>query len=403
MLLTNPKWIQVPKMKSMTFHHFVLTRFSYRPNTKGCRDESGDDWVALIDPLNPSRLDFRFALFECACLPNVMAQSNQDFDWVLIVDPDLPTKYRQRLETLIAKRKRTHLHEFRHGDKLSSLEWLEIYITSDTDLVLTTNLDDDDMITVDFVEKLQLHVKGLGTTVPSIKFLGTKKHYLWDIYSSTKHPFGTCAPGHHTVDFKSAGFSMLCKISIHRLTVFAFNHSIGDVWYVQVSDLPWYKQVSDQQRAQILREARDNISVGNVHWVQAEDISKFQLKLEETSASGGDDWKSLPSTDLCYDFSKDGLFTVILNHFANDRGLRLFEYKPETVPVVDTEFFPDDFRIDWSVFHEHQDLFKLSSQQYKKYLSQINLYQKSLKLNWWKRFFLLVIMRTKLTWWYLRH
>jgi hypothetical protein len=110
----------------MKLGHILLTRFSYRANTLVSARKSGDDSWDRLDPLDPTRLDFRFVLFECVCLPNVLEQSNQDFDWVLIIDPDLPMNYRKRLEKLIAKRKRTYLHEFSPNNNLMVLDWLEM-------------------------------------------------------------------------------------------------------------------------------------------------------------------------------------------------------------------------------------------------------------------------------------
>lgn len=376
----------------MTFHHFVLTRFSYRQHPKDHSLQQADVFLRN-DPLNPAYLDFRFALFECVCLPNIIAQSNQDFDWVLIIDPDLPTKYRQRLEFLVAKRKRTHLYEFRRDD-LASLEWLEKFIPNDTDLVLTTNLDDDDIITVDFVEKIHLHIKELGTAVPSMKLFGLKSTYQWDLYSSTKYPFGTWVPWHRANFFRSTGLSMLCKTSAHRLTVYSLGHTLGDIWYVQGTK---------QQIKQVARETWGLSPSESCPGIGFKRLSNFQRLLEKSSASGGDDWKFLPPTELYYDLSEDGLIAVHLNHFTNDQATRLFEYKPGTVPVVDAQFFPDDIRIDWGVFNEHRNLFELSSQRYKKFLSEIHSYPKRLRLAWWQRFLFIVTMRTRLKWFYLRH
>lgn len=384
-------------MKSMTLRHILLTRFSYRMNTgdpESSLRHAADDGFSRFDPLNPSWLDFRFALFECACLPNVVAQSNQDFDWVLIIDPDLPDKYRQRLEKLIARRERTHLHEFRPSDNLARLEWLEKYIPDETEHVLTTNIDDDDILTIDFVDKLQSHVKELGTTVPSIKFLGMKTTYQWELYSSAKHPFGTWAPWHRVNWFRSTGLTVLSKTSTHRMTCFALHHSLADIWYARGSE---------QQIEQIARETW-GLSASEPYRNPTGHLADFQQELEKTSVSGGDDWKSLPPTELYYDLSKDGLFAVHLNHFMNDQGARLFEHKPGTVPVVDTQFFPDDFRIDWIAFDAHRDLFMLSSEQYKKYFQEINSFlKKTQKLNWWMSTFISVSYRIRLTWWFLRH
>ena len=57
--------------------HALITRFSIR-NLFG--DGGGD---ALL----PSSIERRFALFQVACLPSVLAQSSQDFDWFVFVDP----------------------------------------------------------------------------------------------------------------------------------------------------------------------------------------------------------------------------------------------------------------------------------------------------------------------------
>lgn len=375
----------------MKLNHLLLTRFSYRQNPED-HDKQVADVFIRNDPLNPDCLDFRFALFESACLPNVMAQTNQNFDWVLIIDPDLPLKYRQRLEKLVANRERTHLHEFQRDD-LGRLEWLEKYIPSDSDWVLTSNLDDDDIITIDFVEKIQLHVKELGATAPSIKLLGMKTTYQWDLYISNKHPFGTWAPWHRSNFFRSTGLSMLCKTSAHRLTVYQVAHNIADIWY------------SPGNKQQVEEFAREmwGLSKSEPCFPHYSKISKLHRILEETSDASGDDWKSLPSTELHYDLSKDGLIAVHLNHFINDQATRLFEQKPETVPVVDTQFFPDEIRIDWSAFKEHRKLFELSSQRYEKLSSELNAARNKLSLVWWKSFLLLIIMRTKLKWFFLRN
>ncbi|UAA39461.1 hypothetical protein KIH87_03645 [Paraneptunicella aestuarii] len=379
-------------MKTMTFGHVVMTRFSYRQNRVDYQHQSGDQFSPR-DPLNPELLDFRFVLFEAACLPNVLGQTNQNFDWVFIIDPELPAKYRQRLEKLISKRERTYLYEFNHGDNLGSLEWLEQYIPDDLDYVLTTNLDDDDILPLNFVEKIQSHVKELGENAPSIKMLGIKSTFQWDLYSSSKYPFGTWAPWHRTKYFKSTGYSMLCNASIRRLTVFSLHHSHGDIWYAHGSE---------EQNAQIARDTW-GVSDSAPFMFRQNLLSKFQEKLEKTNAPGGDDWKSLQAADLHYDFSKDGLFAIHLNHFVNDQGTRLFELKSKDTPVVPEQFFPDDIRIDWNVIKQHGDRFRLSWERYKIYLSEIKLYQKRLRLNWWQSIIQFVGWTTRLTWWFLRH
>lgn len=390
----------------MKLSHLLLTRFSYRQSpelfkskstdpikhsAETIKDEVGEIFTRM-DPLDPARLDFRFALFETACLPNVIGQSNQDFDWVLIVDPDLPAKYRQRLEALIAKRKRTYLHDY-NGDNLGSLDWLDKYIPKDADYALTTLLDDDDIITLDFVEKIQSHVYGLGDDTPSMKLLGIKTTYEWDLYSSKKHPYGTWAPWHRTNYFRSTGYSMLCNIAMRRLSVYAVHHSLGDIWYALGS------------REQVDKIARDTrgLPADGPAMYRPDLLDKFQNKVNATDVAGADDWKSMPARELYYDLSDDGLFAVHLNHFVNNEATRLFEHKNDSVAIVGEDFFPNDIVIDWQAFNENKEHFALSSSRYEKFVTEIKSYKERLELGWWKSLLLLVAMRSRLTWFYLRN
>jgi hypothetical protein len=269
-------------------------------------------------------------------------------------------------------------------------------MSNDVDFVLTTNLDDDDIITLDYVDKLQSHVRGLGENCPSVKFIGIKKTYQWDLFTSTKHSLGTWAPWHRVNWYRSTGLSLLCRSSVHQLTCLAIHHGYADVWYLQGSV---------EQQAQIALktwELSPNES-NKSHYFVPEIISSFQRELDKSSAAGADDWKSLPSTELHYDLSKEGIIAVHLNHFMNDQTDRLFEYKPESTTVVDKEFFPNDVKIDWNVFNEHHKLFELSPKLYKNYVAEIYSYVKRVKLNWWRTLLIIVTLRTKLKWWFLRN
>ena len=68
--------------------HAVITRFSYRHTTTA----AGLDGVLVSllrrDPLQPERLAFRFSLFELTCLPSLLGQSEQNFDWFIVIDRD---------------------------------------------------------------------------------------------------------------------------------------------------------------------------------------------------------------------------------------------------------------------------------------------------------------------------
>jgi hypothetical protein len=175
--------------------HVLITRFSYR-NPGVPNRAAGADWMRDLDPLDPENLDFRFALFELVCLPGVLAQSEQAFDWVLIVDPELPASCRAQLDALLQGRSRTHVHEVRSGEDLRRLGWLEPYVSGSPDALLTTLLDDDDAIPVDFVRCLQTYI-GTRTPRPSLMTFGAKTSQEWDLYMTERaaRKTGALAPG----------------------------------------------------------------------------------------------------------------------------------------------------------------------------------------------------------------
>lgn len=375
----------------MKLSHLLLTRFSYRQNPEDNKKQTADIFVRHNDPLAPHLLENRFALFEFACLPNVLAQTSQDFDWVLIIDKDLPSEYLQRLKRLISGRKRTYLHVFCR-DELGGLDWLEKHIPNDSDFVLTTNLDDDDIMSIDYIEKLQSHVKGLGESAPSVKFLGIKSTYQWNLFSSKKYPFGTYAPWHRAHIFKSTGYSMLCNLSSRRMTVYSLHHACGDIWFAQGS----------KEDVDVTARKMRNIPEEKDLYVNYKAISNFQKRLEKTIDGKGDDWKSIPHSELTYDFSMEGALAIHLNHFVNDQATRLFEYKSDTLPVVQNQFFSEKVNINWVSFQESRQLFELSPELYKRLLVEIKYHSKKSK-NWLVSQCMSTIMRIQLRWWFLRH
>ena len=380
-------------MEPTTLSHVLLTRFSYRANLNQPQRNSGDDGWARFDPLDPTRLDFRFALFECACLPNVMAQTSQNFDWVLIVDPHLPPTYRERLQKLVAQRARTYLHDYHPDDNLAGLAWLAPYTDVSSDLILTTNLDDDDILTLDFVEIAQSHIKALGHDVPSVKFLGLKTTYQWELFSSSKYPFGKWAPWHRVNWFRSTGLSLLCRSTMHQLSCLALHHSLADVWYVQ----------GDEHELENVAREVWNLPEDDTGRFPTKELREFQAELDKSTVAGAQDWTSRPVSDLYHDLSEEGLFAIHLNHFMNDQAARLFETKPGTERLVENQFFPKDVRIDWNVFRKHRDLFRLSLRRYKNVLPEIAVFVKEFRLTWWKQHLLTFAYRLRVTWWFLRH
>jgi hypothetical protein len=96
----------------------------------------------------------RVELFERYCLPSVRGQTNQQFHWLVYLDPESPTWLKDRIARLSADgiftaRFRTSVSRKELVSDLRSMSG------ADRGELLTTNLDNDDALANDFVERLQ--------------------------------------------------------------------------------------------------------------------------------------------------------------------------------------------------------------------------------------------------------
>ena len=111
--------------------HLLITRFSVRlpvPRTF-------NQHRVAFDPLDTDKLSFRFRMFEVACLPDVLAQTDQDFTWVLMVDAALSANALARLEALVHQRPRSVIHRYDAADHptdpgspLGGINWVVPYL-----------------------------------------------------------------------------------------------------------------------------------------------------------------------------------------------------------------------------------------------------------------------------------
>jgi hypothetical protein len=131
-------------------NHYLITRFNLR--TK--------DWSLTrkgTDVLTDSWLKDRFKLFESYCLPSVSQQSNPDFFWCVFFDSETPTEYKKRIDN-IAKRQSNFIPIY-IGDMAylnqALIDFIEKSKNKKYPFVITTRLDNDDIIHKDFIEVIQ--------------------------------------------------------------------------------------------------------------------------------------------------------------------------------------------------------------------------------------------------------
>jgi hypothetical protein len=123
--------------------HVLLTRFNL---------PSGG--VERIIRAKEGWLRDRIVLFEHYCLPSVRAQTNQDFHWIIYFDPESPEWLKQRIQSHADEGAYVPFFRTSVGNAELIADIVRLTGGYGTNLI-TTNLDNDDGLAIDFVERLQ--------------------------------------------------------------------------------------------------------------------------------------------------------------------------------------------------------------------------------------------------------
>ncbi len=135
--------------------HFILTRF----NLLLWRQDKGGT------PVRTTKwLDHRFSLFERFCLPSVKGQTCQDFEWIVLVDSKTPEPYMQRLAAYQHDCPQMVLVyvEPKNGYLFAQIFRTEVLQRLQAKRVITSYLDNDDALNVNYVHDLQQRVTSLS-------------------------------------------------------------------------------------------------------------------------------------------------------------------------------------------------------------------------------------------------
>ena len=139
-------------------------RFSYFGRTDtGQAIVSEEDARRLL--WNAERMAVRFHLFENLLLPSVRAQSDTDFQFVIITSNEMPDMYQVRLDAAIAGMQNIRIHRTSNTAIGRALEPIMIEASNGgEDMAVHFRLDDDDAVCVDYVARLREAAAGLRPT-----------------------------------------------------------------------------------------------------------------------------------------------------------------------------------------------------------------------------------------------
>ncbi len=137
-------------LKNVSFKHIIVTRFNL--SQRWDKDKLGkkvldEDW-----------LNERYELFEKFCIPSLRTQTNQNFEWWVYFDETLPEEYKN-----INKRINKEFKNFKpkYEESYTSFEnnmpddIKKNLINTNTKYLITTRLDNDDMLAKNTIELIQ--------------------------------------------------------------------------------------------------------------------------------------------------------------------------------------------------------------------------------------------------------
>ena len=141
------------------FQHFILTRFNV-PFTR--------KWVGVAR--RPGWMAHRIDLFEKYCLPSVQAQTNQDFCWLIYLDRETSPEHLDRLKQLTDESAQIEFVFTSGGSDLDAANDISQRLKADAKQVLTTRLDNDDMLHREFVDDLHRQVHLCNAKIVMLNF-----------------------------------------------------------------------------------------------------------------------------------------------------------------------------------------------------------------------------------------
>ena len=131
-------------------------RFSY-PGTKN-PFQSGADTVEerIANLYSEDRMRERLFLFEHVTLPSLRAQTDRDFDLVLLIGTAMPSRWRMELKRLLSDLPQARIVARDPGpDRAVYREVLQAHRNPGATHVAEVRMDDDDAVAVDYVAKLR--------------------------------------------------------------------------------------------------------------------------------------------------------------------------------------------------------------------------------------------------------
>ncbi|MDE4147023.1 MAG: putative rhamnosyl transferase [Pseudophaeobacter sp. bin_em_oilr2.035] len=146
-----------------------LCRFSY-PAIGGFQIEHASLEERIAYLYAEDRLEERFQLMETVALPCLREQTDQDFELIIVIGDSLPKQHRERLQDITADIPQVRIHSEPPRKQRQVMKEILNKARRDPDApCLQFRHDDDDAVSVDFVERLRQTVEDCSGLVEKSK------------------------------------------------------------------------------------------------------------------------------------------------------------------------------------------------------------------------------------------
>lgn len=132
------------------YKHIITTRFNV-PTSIWTITREGKK------PLSEDWLKDRFEIFQKYCLPSFKNQSNKNFIWLVFFDVNTPQKYKSEIEIIQKEFALFHpifVQDFEEMRR-KALEIIPAFFEDSTQYLISTDLDNDDLLHREFIATVQ--------------------------------------------------------------------------------------------------------------------------------------------------------------------------------------------------------------------------------------------------------
>lgn len=146
-------------LQSSTINHYIITRFNIKLHDQMVNNELEKINVATDEEY----LKYRFSIFEKYTIPSIESQTNKNFTWIVLFSEDTPESYKERIRDIKEKLKNFCPIMVDSSEVINS-KLARKFKFERTGILVTSRLDNDDALSVDYVEAIQNNILNNGKT-----------------------------------------------------------------------------------------------------------------------------------------------------------------------------------------------------------------------------------------------